>query len=168
MAERLIKKLIILLALMFVSCSNHERLFVISLDSSFLLPFKASEFFGFYEKYKVQVCLDSAQKREELIRLLNFSKYAAVIVDKEMASKIEELSTRWKAICVVGSRGSEQFVLLIKKGLTRKKNLVLTFIKGWNYGVNLLKDRAVLYYLTGKKELPEVRFQKCQGLQNEN
>jgi hypothetical protein len=169
--ESLIKAItVILLALLLLSCHHDEKLFVISSEKKLLLPLKASKFFGYFKNKGVEVIVDYAPEEEELINFLNFSKYGAIITTKEIAQKITTLSKKWKLICKVGikiSRGApikkEEYVLLVRGKLIRKVQPVVILVKGWNYGVELLKDPAVLYYLLGEKELKGIKLIKCQG-----
>jgi len=167
--ESLLKALLFLLLLL-SGCHSGERLYVIAQGKELLLPIKASQFFGYFQKRELEVKTDYVEKPEELIRLLNFSKYTVVITDRETARKVENLSRKWKKICRVAVKMEEgapikreEFVILVKKRLLSRPRELLTVLKGWNYGVDLLKDSAVVYYLTGKESLKEIKFLKCQG-----
>ncbi|WP_456341866.1 hypothetical protein [Thermovibrio sp.] len=167
--ESLLIALLLLFSLL-TGCHTGERIYVISSDKEVLLPIKASQFFGYFSKRKIEVRTDSTKDTEELIRLLNFSKYTVVITDRKTGKKVENLSRKWKEICTVAIKRRkikpikrERFVIIVKERLLKRPKELVELLKGWNYGVDLLKDPAVLYYLTGKDRLKGIKFLKCQG-----
>ncbi len=152
--------LITLLIFFLTGCSNEKPVYVISSSHQLLLPFKASKFFGFFDKQEIDLQLDSVPNGDSLIRFLNFSKYTVVITDAETARRIEELSPRWLPICKVALKKKENypiterrggFVLLMKETLLRNQKEAVAVIKGWNNGVDLLKDPAVVKLLSAEK-----------------
>lgn len=157
----------ILTGLLFVvvflfGCSSENPIYVISSSSQIDLPFKASKTFGFFDKENINIQLDSTPGGLSLIRFLNFSKYTVVIANSRTARKIESLSSHWIPICTVARKNStigETYILLIKDSLLKKRSIAISIIKGWNYGVDLLKDPAVLRLLTEEK-VP-YRFFRC-------
>lgn len=164
------KRLIGLLLLIFflVNCSNNRPIFVLSSSPEILLPLKASKFFGFFEKNGIDLQVEETSGGRSLIKFLNFSKYSVVITDRKTAERIEKLSPRWNFLCTVAlkkkanvpiNKEKGEFVLLIKDTLLTKKRDIISLIKGWNYGVDLLKDPAVVKLLVGR-EL-SYRFLKC-------
>ena len=161
--------LIALLIFLLTGCSNERPVFVISSFPQLMLPFKASKFFGFFDKQGIDIKLDSVPNGDSLIRFLNFSKYTVVITDAETAKRIEELSPRWSPICTVALKkgkkrpikdGKGEFLLLMKDTVLNRQKEAISIIKGWNYGVDLLKDPAVVK-LFSEKELP-YKFLYCR------
>jgi len=164
------KRLIGFLFLIFflVNCSNNRPIFVLSSSPELQLPLKASKFFGFFEKNSIDLQVEETTGGRSLIKFLNFSKYSVVITDRETAERIEKLSPRWNLLCTVAlkkkanvpiNKEEGEFVLLVKDTLFKRKRELITLIKGWNYGVDLLKDPAVVKLLVGR-EL-SYRFHKC-------
>jgi len=137
-------------------CNSERTVYTISSPSQLQAPFKASKFFGFFDKNGINLQLDSAPNRDSLVRFLNFSKYSVVLTDSETAKKIENLSPRWKQICTVALKKTgkspiskpTKFVLLMKDSLLSRQKEAVKVIEGWNYGVDLLKDPAVLKLLS--------------------
>jgi len=145
--------LITLLIFLLTGCGNERPVYVISSSPQLLLPFKASKFFGFFDKHGIDLQLDSVPNGDSLIRFLNFSKYTVVITDAETAKRIEELSPRWSSICTVALKKGEKYpirdrkgklLLLMKDTVLNKQKEAVNIVKGWNYGVDLLKDPAVV------------------------
>ena len=166
--KRLPKTLFLFVLLLLYGCSGGKPIYIISSSQDLQLPFRASEFFGFFDKAGMEVQLDSAPDGSSLIRFLNFSKYTVVITDSETARKIENLSSRWSSICTVAlnkkgkepiSKGEGEFILLMKDVLLNRQKAAVNVIKGWNYGVDLLKDPAVVELLS-KGNVP-YRFLHC-------
>jgi hypothetical protein len=162
--------LLLALLLLLSGCHDERRLYLLTQSSRLALPLEASHFWGFFEKEGISLRVDSASTPEELINLLNFSKYSALIADQEVASRLQRLTKRWKTVCVVAvkrERGApirkKTYYLLVKERLLYDTELLVKLVKGWNYGVELLKDPAVLYYLTGERELRGIKLLKCTG-----
>jgi len=162
----------VLLSLLFlISCYGQKELYLLTQNPRLATPLEASNFWGFFEKEGISVKVDSASSPDELINLLNFSRYSALIADQELASRLSRLTKRWKRVCVVAVKREEgapikkkTYYLLVKEGLLYDTELLVKLIKGWNYGTELLKDPAVLYYLTGERELRGIKLLKCTGL----
>ena len=156
--RRLAGLLITLLIFIFAGCSDERPVYVISSSPQLLLPFKASKFFGFFDKQGIDLQLDSVPNGDSLIRFLNFSKYTVVVTDAETAKRIEELSPRWSSICTVALKKGKnsikgrkrKFLLLVKDTALNRQKEAVNIIKGWNYGVDLLKDPAVVKLLSAK------------------
>lgn len=166
--KRLLKTFSFFVLLLLYGCNGGKPIYIISSSQDLQLPFRASEFFGFFDKEGIEIQLDSAPDKSSLIRFLNFSKYTVVITDSETARKIENLSSRWSSICIVAlnkkekkpiSKGKKEFVLLMKDVLLNRQKEAVNIIKGWNYGVDLLKDPAVVELLS-KGNVP-YRFLHC-------
>lgn len=160
---------IVLLLLMLYSCNNDRTIYVISSDPELQLPFKASKFFGFFEKKGIKLQCDTTPDSSSLIRFLNFSKYTIVITDAKTVTKIENYTKRWIPICVVAFKRKEnnlniskrgRFILLMKDSILKKRKEAIAIIKGWNYGVELLRDPAVAMLLSPKKEI-QLKFIQC-------
>ncbi len=147
-------------------CSDKKPVYIISSSSQLQLPFKASEFFGFFDKNELNIQLDSVPTGDSLVRFLNFSKYTVVITDQETAKKIEKLSSKWQQICTVALKKNKnspinngKYILLMKDSLLKKQKEAMKVIEGWNYGVDLLKDPAVVKLLSA--EGSSYRFLYC-------
>jgi len=162
---------ILLLAVaLLLGCHFENRVYVLTATSTLSLPFKASQFVGYFDREGLDLRVDEAGTPAELINLLNFSKYSAVICDGQVADKLTSLSKKWKKICLVAVKTGEgepikkrNYYLLVKERLLFNTELLIKLVRGWNYGTELLKDPAVVYYLTGKGELRGVKFLKCKG-----
>jgi len=167
--ESLLRIVALALFLIF-SCHSRERVYVLSPSSELSLPFRAASFFGFFDKEGLELKVDVASNPSQLINLLNFSKYSVVIADRKVALKLSVLSNKWVKVCLVALKsGSEEpikdgkYYLMAKERLLLDRKAFFTVVRGWNLGVELLNDRAVLYYLTGLEELRGIRFLKCKG-----
>ncbi|ADU97369.1 hypothetical protein [Thermovibrio ammonificans] len=163
---RVVLVVLALLALV-TGCFGEPRVGVIGEEHTLLLPFEASKFLGYFQKNGLEVSLDWANGTE-LISLLNFSKYKAAVVDGTTARKIEEFSKEWVKLCKVAvkTKGGKpikgkQFFLLIRKELLREPEETVVLVKGWNSGVDALKDPAVVYALTGEEAVRGYRFYSC-------
>ena len=154
--------------LFITGCNSEKPIYVISSSPQLQLPLKASKFFGFFDKNGLNIQLDSVENSDSLLRFLNFSKYSVVLTDSKTAQKLEELSSRWQQICTVALKRckgrpiigkKEKFVLLMKDSLLKRQKDAVKLVEGWNYGVDLLKDPAVVKLLSAK-EVP-YRFFHC-------
>lgn len=149
---------IVLFSVFTAGCSSERTVYTISVSSQLQAPFKASKFFGFFDKNELDLQLDSVPNGNSLVRFLNFSKYSVVLIDSKTAKKIESLSPRWKQICTIALKKTRKstiskptkFVLLMKDSLLSRQKEAVKVIEGWNYGVDLLKDPAVMRLLSLK------------------
>jgi len=146
--------------LLLSGCHDERRLYILSYGSKVLLPVKACHFTGCFDREGLSVRAETAQSPSEFIRLLNFSKYSAVIATKDLADRLTSLSGKWKKVCLVAVKkeGSSpisegKYYLLVRDDLLYDTELLVKLVRGWNYGVDLLKDGAVVYYLTGSGEV---------------
>ena len=160
--------MLFLLSSFLCGCKDNRPIYVISSSPQLQLPFKASKFFGFFDKHNLNLQLDSAPNSDSLLRFLNFSKYSVVITDSGTAEKIEALSSKWVKICTVAlkkqklhpiKKGNGKFILLMKESLLSRKKEAIKVIEGWNYGVDLLKDPAVIRFFSA--ETVPYRFLRC-------
>ena len=162
--------IILLTTIFLLGCHHEEKFYAITSDRQVSLPFKASKFFGYFKKRGIDLKIDSTKNTKELIKFINLSKYTIVITDEKTGKKVESLSENWKKICTVALKFNKKvptekkrFILIVKNRLLKRKEKLIEILKGWNYGVDLLKDGAVVYYLTGKEKLEGIKFLKCQG-----
>ena len=167
--KSILRALIVILAFLALSgCNNERAVYVISSNPELHLPFKASKFFGFFDKRGIKLHCDTAPDSNSLIRFLNFSKYTVVITDLKTANKLKNYTSRWSSICVVAFKKNEnklnnprgKFVLLMKDSLLKKHKEAVSIIKGWNYGVELLKDPAVVMLLSPEGKI-HLKFLQC-------
>ncbi len=156
--------LVLIFILLFAGCSVKKRIFVITSNGTLLLPFEAAEFLGYFEKVGVELEEESAGSPQDLLRFLNFSKYSLAVADEALARKVQKGSERWLGLCEVAEdRKGRRYVLLVKEGLLRNKEVLIKVVKGWNLGVESLQDPALLVALTGKEVLGGLKFRKCAG-----
>ncbi len=162
--KKLASYLIILIAIFFLQGCSEEDVVLITYERFLIVPLEASVFSGFYQKKGVVLDYDIVDSRDELMRFLNISSYNAVITDAESSKLLEESKT-WVPICTVAVfKGIKKFKLLVKKDLFRKKEKLVGFLKGWDYGVDLLKDPAVLKIVLDRlkiESIGDVKFFKC-------
>lgn len=160
--------LIFILYLFITGCSTERPIYVISSSPHLQLPLKASKFFGFFDKNGINLQLDSVENSDSLLRFLNFSKYSVVLTDLKTSRKLEKLSSKWQQICTIALKRNkekpiigekEKFVLLMRDSLLKRHKDAVKLVEGWNYGVDLLKDPAVVKLLSAK-EVP-YRFFHC-------
>jgi len=158
------------LLLLLSGCHDERRLYLLSYGSEVLLPLKACHFTGCFDREELSVRAETARTPAEFIRLLNFSKYSAVIATGGLADRLTSLSGRWKKVCLVAVKKERsspiregKYYLLVREDLLYDTERLVKLVKGWNYGVDLLKDGAVVYYLTGSGEVRGLKFLKCKG-----
>ena len=70
---------IVFLPILISSCGN-QNVYLLSEDEYLLLPIKVSEFTGFLDRVGINVQVEHA-KDEEFLKLLNISKFNAIIID---------------------------------------------------------------------------------------
>ncbi len=147
------------------SC-NQSKVDVITSEKFLLSPIRAAEFFSFYSKRGLNVCVDAVDSPKKLIRFLNFSTYNVVLTDKKTADFITSNLNSWVKLCKIARWRGDFYYLLVRNSLLKEQKLVIAFLKGWNFGVDCLKDPAVVRVLEERDGifLPKnVKFFSCKG-----
>jgi len=142
------------------SCSSNKTVFVISSEQQLLLPLKAANFFNFFGRMGEVVKIDCISSADDLIKFLNFSKYSVIITDRTTVQRVTELSDNWIVICKVGENHHDYF-LLAKKSFVLEKDWFVKFVRGWNFGVDALKDPAVLKAINSGSEELRIKLHGC-------
>ncbi len=145
-----------------LGCTNRDdSIDLLSQEKPLLLPLKASAFFGYFLKEDLKVGQESSNG--DVIRFLNFPRFKAVIADGKTVNRLKKITSNWVPLCLVALKGDKRYFLVVKRELLKEPTPLIKLVKGWNYGVELLKDPAVVYYLTGKRELRAFKFLACEG-----
>ncbi len=150
-----------LLSLLFSCAYRDDSVYLLSQRKALLLPVEASSLFGYFLKEGLKV--NGEYTEGEVIKFLNFPYYKVVIADSKTVKKLSKISDNWIPLCLVALKGDEKYFLVVKRELFEKPSTLIKLVKGWNYGVILLKDPAVVYYLTGRRELTGFKFLSCEG-----
>ena len=165
--KKLLNSLLLLCMCVFVlfSCGQTD-VNVITNEKFLLSPIKAAEFFSFFSKENLNVSTDVVDSSQELIKFLNFSTYNVVLTDKKTADFITSKLSDWVKLCKIAEWRGDFYYLLVKSTLLRKSDVVVSFLKGWNDGVDYLGDFAVMRVLKDedRMEIPKgLKFLYCQG-----
>ncbi len=160
-ADSLFTVFLLLLSLLLGCANKDDSIDLLSQEKALLLPLKASDFFGYFLKEDLKISQESSNG--DVIRFLNFPRFKAVIADDKTVNRLKKITGNWVPICLVALKGDKRYFLIVKRELLKEPTLLIKLIRGWNYGVELLKDPAVVYYLTGKRELRAFKFLSCEG-----
>ncbi|WP_163329226.1 hypothetical protein GFV12_07355 [Desulfurobacterium thermolithotrophum] len=148
-------------------CNSNDDITLITNDKYLLIPLKATNFCGYFQKNKIEIQMDSVGSEKILVRFINFSKYNSIITDEKTTNYILSNSKSWIKLCMVAvekvsntPKIKTKFYLLVKKTLLNNRKKIVTLIKGWNQGVYLLKDPFFQDFLLKEERLKYSRNKK--------
>ncbi len=102
-------------------CSNKD-IYILSEDEYLLLPIKVSEFSGFNDKVNLKVQTEYAND-EKFLRLLNISRFNAIIVDNYTFNFLKVHDPSWIKVCTVAVK--KPAIFLLKKAYSDGKLYII-------------------------------------------